>query len=45
MAWKGLLGEEQRVVRNEDKEVDEGLLIKGLPHCVIKSRLYPNAVS
>lgn len=37
--------EEQRVVRNEDKEVDEGLLLKGLPRCVMKSRLYLNAVS
>lgn len=45
MAWKGLLVEDQRVVINEDKEVDEGLLTKGLPQCVMKTRFYLNAVS
>lgn len=37
--------EEQRVVRNEDEEVGKGLLVKGLPRHVRKSRLYPNTGS
>lgn len=32
-------------MRNEDKEVDEGLLIKRFPWCVMKSTFYPNAAS